>query len=127
MPERIQRRRDRPGSMPPGTIYVGRPTKWGNPFVAGSEASRRLPFAGVIETIPIPTRAHAVALYRDWILNPHSVYITGRRPLRAAATAELRGHDLACWCPLVDENGQRVPCHADVLLELANSEARSGA
>jgi len=28
---------------------------------------------------------------------------------------ELRGHDLACWCPL-DQ-----PCHADVLLELANA------
>lgn len=28
---------------------------------------------------------------------------------------ELRGHDLACWCPL-DE-----PCHADVLLEVANA------
>ncbi|SII07108.1 Uncharacterised protein [Mycobacteroides abscessus subsp. abscessus] len=27
---------------------------------------------------------------------------------------ELAGHDLACWCPL-DQ-----PCHADVLLELAN-------
>jgi hypothetical protein len=34
---------------------------------------------------------------------------------------ELRGKNLACWCPLEDENGNRVPCHADVLLEIANA------
>jgi hypothetical protein len=36
--------------------------------------------------------------------------------------SELRGHDLACWCPLEDEHGNRVPCHADVLLDLANRD-----
>ena len=35
----------------------------------------------------------------------------------------LRGHDLTCWCPLEDSDGRRVPCHADVLLELANGGA----
>ena len=34
---------------------------------------------------------------------------------------DLRGKNLACWCPLVDNDGNRVPCHADVLLELANA------
>ena len=33
---------------------------------------------------------------------------------------ELRGKNLACWCPLTDKDGNPVPCHADVLLELAN-------
>ena len=37
--------------------------------------------------------------------------------------AELAGHDLMCWCPLEDAAGYRVPCHADVLLELANGGA----
>lgn len=37
------------------------------------------------------------------------------------ARQELAGKNLACWCPLVDEFGQRVPCHADVLLEVANA------
>ena len=32
----------------------------------------------------------------------------------------IAGHDLMCWCQLVDAEGYRVPCHADVLLELAN-------
>lgn len=35
---------------------------------------------------------------------------------------ELAGHDLVCWCPLDDGHGNRVPCHADVLLELAARE-----
>jgi hypothetical protein len=34
----------------------------------------------------------------------------------------LKGKHLACWCPLVDEDGNSVPCHADVLLELANRD-----
>ena len=33
---------------------------------------------------------------------------------------ELTGRDLACWCSLEDEHGDRVPCHADVLLRVAN-------
>lgn len=37
-----------------------------------------------------------------------------------ADLAELRGRDLACWCPL-DQ-----PCHADVLLELANVDDDRG-
>lgn len=35
IPRRIQRRRTKGWTMPPGAIYVGRPTKWGNPFVVG--------------------------------------------------------------------------------------------
>lgn len=40
----------------------------------------------------------------------------------AAYLAPLRDKDLACWCPLVDHEGQLVPCHRDVLLRLANRE-----
>jgi NTP pyrophosphatase (non-canonical NTP hydrolase) len=41
-----------------------------------------------------------------------------RIPAERPDLAPLRGHDLACWCPLVDVRGNPVPCHADVLLEL---------
>ena len=34
--------------------------------------------------------------------------------------AELAGLDLMCWCPLTDVNGVAVPCHADLLLAIAN-------
>lgn len=47
----------------------------------------------------------------------------GQKEYSEEQLAELRslaGHDLVCWCPLFDKDGNRVPCHADVLLELAN-------
>ena len=52
---------------------------------------------------PGRTAAEAVALYRRWI-----------EPRADAVRAELTGRDLCCWCRL-DQ-----PCHADVLLEIAN-------
>ena len=90
MPARIQRRRAKGWRLPPGARYVGRPTRWGNPFPIS--ASR--------------PRAEAVARYREWV--------TTQPDLLEAARAELAGRDLVCWCPLGE------PCHADVLLELAN-------
>jgi hypothetical protein len=48
--------------------------------------------------------AEAVRLYRQWL--PSAPIFD--------QLSELTGHDLACWCPL------NQPCHADVLLELAN-------
>ncbi|MBB4212022.1 uncharacterized protein DUF4326 [Rhodothalassium salexigens DSM 2132] len=62
-----------------------RPTRWGNPYVSRTDADR----------------VHAVAWY--------AAHIAPHLPVH-----ELRGRDLACWCPL-DQ-----PCHADVLLALAN-------
>lgn len=107
MPERIQLRRSRGWRKPPGAVVVARPSRWGNPFVVGRQA------AGVL----VRDRAHAVELYRAMMAaSPH---------LCAAARAELAGRDLACWCPLLAEDGSRGPCHADVLLEIANSPAPS--
>ena len=87
--------------MPPGAIYVGRPTKWGNHIKVGdygkSPQARRT--------------AHWLAVLDfeksiEW--NPEG------EAYKEAARRELRGHDLACFCRL-DE-----PCHADVLLRIAN-------
>ena len=93
MPRRIQLRRTRGWRKPPGAVVVSRPSKWGNPFRIGDPAKGGL------------TRQEAVVAYRHM----------ARSNLDESELAELRGHDLACWCPL-DQ-----PCHADVLLELANS------
>lgn len=96
-PKRIQRRRTKGWRMPEGAVYVGRPSKWGNPYVAGRKAIVN----GELEFVY--NRARAVQLYRergaDW---------------NEATRTALRGKDLVCWCPL-DE-----PCHGDVLLEWAN-------
>ncbi len=61
----------------------------------------------------------AVAAYREWLDEPDAQPVRCgtklyHRPTREQIVAALRGRDLACWCRL-DE-----PCHADVLLELAN-------
>jgi hypothetical protein len=52
-----------------------------------------------------------------------AVSASGAHSMAEFARTALRGHDLACWCPLTYPDGTIVPCHADVLLELANGEA----
>ncbi len=99
--------------MPPNTVKVDRTTKWGNPFVAAD----------------YPTRDDQVRRFRAAVIGPvldgiqrqpkaHPESYIGQ--IIAAAASELRGKNLACWCPL-DQ-----PCHADVLLELANREEGQG-
>ena len=103
-PVRIQRKRTRGWRMPPNTIYVGRPTMWGNRWQIGTWSNT---LGRNVETI-----AEAVDLYRRLMwTEPHHI---------AWVRENLRGHDLACWCNL-DQ-----PCHADVLLEIANSEETQG-
>ena len=113
MPQRIQRKRTKGWRLPEGTIYVGRPTRWGNPFIAGQWL---VPPINRYQPTPIFVRdaRHAVLLYRRWL--------TGAAVRCADVVPILGGHDLACWCPLEDRHGNRVPCHADVLLELANQD-----
>lgn len=89
---RIQRRRSAGWRMPPGTIYVGRPTRFGNPYPVDGAGGR----------------AAAVAAY--------AAYLAARPDLIAQAREQLTGHDLACWCPLTEA------CHADVLLQLLTGE-----
>jgi hypothetical protein len=79
-----------------GAVVVARPSRWGNPFAVGDEG--------------VPDRETAVARYRAWAA-------TGPAELADVVEA-LGGRDLACWCP----SG---PCHADVLLELANPDHAS--
>lgn len=93
--KRIQRKRTKGWKMPPNTVYVGRPTKWGNPFRLGDPD---LEAGGMI------TRQKALDLYETWLMNKD--------------LSELKGKDLACWCSL-DE-----PCHADVLLQMANDSVK---
>lgn len=90
--------------MPEGAVYVGRPSLYGNPFRAGQRfyVSGRIGAAEWYDNTP----HGCVKAFDEWI-HEHPDYW-------APLIAQLRGKDLACWCPL----GQ--PCHADVLLEIAN-------
>ena len=89
MPQRIQLSRKKGWRLPANTVNVARPSKWGNPF--------RVERYG---------RREAARLYRN-MLHASRLSDDARR--------DLRGKDLACWCPFDGE-----PCHADALLEIAN-------
>lgn len=97
--------------MPVGTIYVGRPTFWGNPFMARKWG-----------------HAKSVTLHRRWLQGEVAALtlermgfdpaeIDAMQRLRARVLTSLHrlaGHDLACWCPLTSKW-----CHAELLLDLA--------
>lgn len=118
-PKRIQLRRTKGWRMPPNTVKVDRSTKWGNPFVANHPGS-------VVERDMKP--AAAVAAFRSMVAKEGGWFPTplpwpkGKIPAQYTTAGdvarELRGKNLACWCSL-DQ-----PCHADVLLELANAPLR---
>ena len=111
MPERIRLSRARGWRLPEGTVSVARPTRWGNPYIVGQHG----------------TAARCVVLYRFLLLGQlrvsSSPTLAGLEAIRADVLdhiGELRGRNLACWCRL-DQ-----PCHADVLLELANGSGQGG-
>jgi hypothetical protein len=103
-PHRVQLSRRKGWRMPPNTVKVDRATKWGNPFCIGDRVHRGPAFSGRDEIVG--DAQHACHLFRRHLFN-----------LRSAdeLIRPLRGKNLACWCGLDD------PCHADVLLELANA------
>lgn len=105
-PKRIQLSRRKGWRKPEGAIVVARPSKWGNPHIVGDFTPVWRDRLGWPERFD---RATAVTAYR---LNLRTWDVDDAR-------RELAGHDLACWCPL-DE-----PCHADVLLEIANTDPRA--
>lgn len=57
----------------PHDVYIGRPSKWGNPFRSGVDG----------------TRAEVIAKYEEWLRN---------NPELLAQLDELKGKTLACWC-----------------------------
>jgi len=57
---------------------------------------------------------HGVCFTREAAVNRFKSIIGIEPFTRKAIRAELRGKNLACWCPIGE------PCHADVLLEIAN-------
>ena len=103
--KRIQRKRTKGFKMPENTIYVGRPTKWGNPFLVSELGAKE-----------------AVLRYRECILNNAMVYRWideiqasiefDRFKWMSENIKTLQGKNLACFCSISCE------CHADTLLEL---------
>lgn len=104
-PKRIQMSRQKPWRAEnPDAVIVARPSKWGNPFTMEWAKS-------YWDGYRVNLREAVVSSFRTDV----EFEVRPDYPNREAIRAELAGRDLACWCPL-DQ-----PCHADVLLELANS------
>lgn len=97
-PHRVQLSRKKGWKMPPNTVSVARPSKWGNPVKVGDWFNGRQ-----------ITCADAVKWYEQ--------HITPDSLMGQDAVRELRGKNLGCFCKLTEK------CHADVLLKLANGAA----
>ena len=122
-PQRIQRKRTKGWKMPPNCKYVGRPGPYANPF-----------------SVKVWGREGAVQMYRwgcegNWqALKDHSrancgfVLWSMPRIVRYFLCIRRNVHELrqykylCCWCPLTDANGNHVPCHVDVLIEMLRKE-----
>ena len=134
MPERIQLRRTKGWRLPANTVVVARPSKWGNPFTIA-----RAQEAGYARTGNV--RGFVVECLREWLtpgpssdrwwMGPES---DAKKAAMRRNLTELRGKNLACWCRLCPAHATGkplgvtcdacAPCHADVLLELANRPLR---
>lgn len=135
-PQRIQRQRTAGWRKPANTIYVGRPSRYGNPWKVG-EALARTPAIGgadwepetrisavgrhdyhhpdgrhTVHHIRLMTATECVETFRHELAR-HGRIRTYRGPTVGDIREHLAGHNLSCWCP----TGQ--PCHADVLLHVA--------
>lgn len=136
-PQRIRLSRKKGFRLPPNTVNVARPTKWGNPervvrdevreddesdgpygpwlcLMRGSTYPPELmkSFGGWWFSTKLEALQKAVDMFRFRLTTDIA---SCRLPI-ADQLHELRGKNLACWCRL------DAPCHADVLLELANRE-----
>lgn len=80
-------------------VYIGRPSKWGNPFTHIKDKKTKAEFV-------VDTREEAIAKYREWIQT---------QPQLLSSLGELKGKVLGCWC-------KPQACHGDVLLELIEKE-----
>lgn len=110
-PQRIQLKRTKGWKMPPNTVKVDRSTRWGNPFRVGP-LKQYVTWAALDD---VPATLHidpqtAVDAFRNWAEGA----LDDGPPI--PDWTELRGKNLACWC----KPGE--PCHADVLLEIANAD-----
>lgn len=126
-PVRIQRSRRSGWRMPPNTVAVSRGTKWGNPFyIINEEGSpwitdARVPSMPVCNYEAKKLLGLPEAGAFNWENARRGVVALFKAQCCDRSFEELRGKNLACWCPLLDEYGRKFHCHADVILERANA------
>lgn len=110
-PQRIQRKRTKGWRLPPNTICVTRPGKWGNPYkVVRDDGDWTCANDGERVSPSFTSREEATR----WAVDSFRATLRTVLKQEPGLLEPLRGKNLACWCAPGD------PCHADVLLEYAN-------
>ncbi|WP_327596832.1 DUF4326 domain-containing protein [Streptomyces chartreusis] len=119
-PRRIQRHRRKGWRAPDGAVYVGRGSRWGNPYVIKQCGPTSVVVDSRTDGVIYGGRSEAEArrVAVDW----YRAWFSGQPDLAAAARRQLAGRDLMCWCPL-PEPGEPDHCHGALLLQLANESA----
>jgi hypothetical protein len=82
-------------------VYIGRPSKWGNPFVIGRDGDRE----------------QVVAKYRAWL---------ARNPALLLQLPELNGKDLVCWCAPLPCHGHVLQSYLSRMSRVAQAADREG-
>jgi len=80
-------------------VLVDRTTRWGNPFTHIKDRKTRAEHV-------VGSRSEAIRRYEEWLV---------MQPELMAALPSLKGKVLGCWCA-------PHPCHAEVLVRLANGD-----
>ena len=122
-PVRIQRKRTKGWKMPENTVYVGRPTKWGNryrvvykPLMSSGEDGIEYPY-WVVDSDENYIRGYNTEIEATkTAVRLFSHYIYAKIRMKVLDPKELKGKNLACFC-----RSDKL-CHADVLIEVANGQ-----
>lgn len=132
MAKRIQRKRTRGWEAPLDEhgrrpVYVGRGSRWGNP-IRLDDVAAQYPSLDPVQVATLVVRDFESLSHHGRLYLPNWRYADGTRgpldltyPPVEEIRSELAGRDLMCWCRTEDDDGNPVPCHATILLEIANA------
>lgn len=109
-PQRVHQQRTKGWRMPAGCKSVARPHKYGNPYTV-AEMAEHYPDAGTLELHRMCVSDFEGLVEGKW----DRMEDTPEYPSIDEIKRDLRGWNLACFCP------PEFPCHADVLLKVANA------
>ena len=116
-------KRKRGQKLPEGTAYIGRGTKWGNPYRVNKDR----------------TAKEAVQLYKEYLEEPIATDYRGIYPigsiragikitnetkrwhiLKSEMSIWLTGKNLSCWCGEWEPGEPEIDCHGVILMKYAN-------
>lgn len=84
----------------PYDVYIGRPSKWGNPYSHKED--------GTLAQFKVKTRAESIKKFEEYLLSNEELM---------SSLHELKGKTLGCWCK---KENIYMSCHGDVLADLCN-------